>query len=95
MVANCLDSCRVAAAIILSIGLLTAESMHTAALPSKEGPTASQGPAAETPAPARTEVEPRGYEITPSPVIEPNPKFFFGAGDGSSGSYDEPQKMNR
>jgi hypothetical protein len=35
------------------------------------------------------EVGPAAFEIAPSPVIEPNPKFFFGAGDGSSGYYDE------
>ena len=30
----------------------------------------------------------------PGPVLsekEPNPKFFIGTGDGSSGSYEEPQ----
>jgi hypothetical protein len=28
-------------------------------------------------------------EIVPSPVIDPNPVFFFGTGDGSSGYYAE------
>jgi len=37
-------------------------------------------------------------EIVPSPVIDPNPAFFFGTGDGSAGYYaeaplDERQKM--
>jgi hypothetical protein len=31
-----------------------------------------------------------GYsKIVPSPVIETNPKFFFGSGDGSNGYYAE------
>ena len=83
----------VAAAIVISVGLLAAESMHTVALTSKEGSLVNQQPAAETPVPAKADVEPTRYEIAPSPVIEPNPRFFFGAGDGSSGSYDEPQKQ--
>ena len=92
MVGNCSGSCRRAAAIAISLGLLAAELMRTATLMSKEGLSVSQQPAAETLGPAKAEVEPTRYEITPSPVIEPNPRFFFGAGDGSSGSYDEPQK---
>jgi hypothetical protein len=79
------------AAAIGVVGLLTAESMRATALATKDGPSVSQPPAAET-APARAEVEQTKYDITPSPVIEPNPKFFIGAGDGSGGSYDEPQR---
>jgi hypothetical protein len=37
-------------------------------------------------------------EIVSSPVIDPNPTFFFGTGDGSAGYYaeaplDEQQKI--
>jgi hypothetical protein len=79
----------IAAAIAL-VGLLTAETLRTTAFATKDGSSVSQPPAAET-APAKAEVEQTKYDITPSPVIEPNPKFFIGAGDGSNGSYDEPQ----
>jgi len=35
-------------------------------------------------------VEPAAF-IVPSPVIDTNPQFYFGAGDGSSGYYaDQP-----
>ena len=75
------------AAAIAFLGLMAAESMRTTALTTKEA--ISQNPAAETSAGAKAEVE--KIEITPSPVIEPNPKFFIGTGDGTSGSYEEPQ----
>ena len=32
---------------------------------------------------------PATMEIVPSPVIDPNPIFFFGTGDGSAGYYAE------
>jgi hypothetical protein len=38
---------------------------------------------------AEAEAAPATREIAPLPVIEPSPKFFFGADDGSSGYYDE------
>ena len=34
-------------------------------------------------------LEPVTFEIVPSPVIETNPQFFFGTGDGSAGYYSE------
>jgi hypothetical protein len=34
-------------------------------------------------------VEPAAFTIVPSPVIETNPQFYFGAGDGSAGYYAE------
>ena len=71
------------AAVIVVVGLPTAESLSTT------GATAKH-PAAEL-RPAKAEVEETKYEITPSPVIEPNPRFFVGAGDGSSGWYEEPR----
>jgi hypothetical protein len=33
--------------------------------------------------------EPVTLKFVPSPVIETNPKFFFGSGDGSNGYYAE------
>ena len=78
------------AAAIAIVGLLTAELLRTTALATKDGSAVSQPPGAET-APGKAEVEQTKYEITPSPLVEPNPKFFIGAGDGSNGSYDEPQ----
>ena len=33
--------------------------------------------------------EPVTLRFVPSPVIETNPKFFFGSGDGSNGYYSE------
>ena len=77
------------AAAIAFVGWMAAESMRTTALTTKE--TISQNQAVETSAGAEAEVEPTKFEITPSPVIEPNPKFFVGTGDGSSGSHEEPQ----
>jgi len=74
-----------AAAAIAMVGLLTAESLRTTAQTS-----VSRSP--ETAAPAKAEVEETSFEITPSPVMEPNPKFFIGAGDGSNGSYEERQE---
>jgi hypothetical protein len=72
------------AAAIAVVGLLTVQSLRTTA--------SSQSHDASASAPAKTEVEPTKYEITPSPVIELNPRFFIGTGDGSSGSYEEPQR---
>jgi hypothetical protein len=34
-------------------------------------------------------VEPAAFAIVPSPVIDTNPQFYFGAGDGSTGFYAE------
>jgi hypothetical protein len=72
------------AAAIAIVGVLTAQSLGTAGLTAKR-------PAADS-APAKAQVEETSYEITPSPAIEPNPKFFIGVGDGSNGSYEEPQR---
>ncbi len=73
------------AAAIAFVGLMAAELMRTTALTTKGA--ISQNPSAG----AKAEVEQTKFEITPSPVIEPNPKFFVGTGDGGSGSYEEPQ----
>ena len=70
-------------AIVASVVVLTARLDHS-------GPTKAradiQRPISPNPAEAEGATT---REITPSPVIESNPKFFFGAGDGSSGYYDE------
>ena len=34
-------------------------------------------------------VEPAAFAIVPSPVIDANPRFYFGAGDGSAAYYAE------
>lgn len=47
-------------------------------------------------APRQAALEPATFEIVTSPVIETNPQFFFGSGDGSSGYYAErPQPAER
>jgi len=70
-------------AIVVSTVVLTTRSEHS-------GPTKARAEIQRptSPSPAEAEVA-ATREITPSPVIEPNPKFFFGSGDGSSGYYDE------
>jgi hypothetical protein len=71
-------------AIVVSSVVLTTRSEHS-------GPTKARADIQRptTPKPAEAEVAPATFEIAPSPVIEPDPKFFFGTGDGSSGYYDE------
>ena len=70
-------------AIVVSVVVLTTRSEHS-------GPTKARAEIQRptSPNPAEAEVA-TTREITPSPVIESNPKFFFGAGDGSSGYYDD------
>ena len=65
------------AAVIVVVGLPTAESLSTT------GATAKH-PAAEL-RPAKAEVEETKYEITPSPVIEPNPEFLSARATGVAG----------
>ena len=71
-----------AAAITLSMELLAVESNSP---PTVAGSSANKIPSAETPA----VFEPTKLDIVPSPVIELNPVFFVGTGDGSAGSYDQ------
>jgi hypothetical protein len=69
--------------IVATLVVLTTRSEHsgpTKARAEIQRPTSPNPPEAEVAA---------SREITSSPVIESNPKFFFGAGDGSSGYYDE------
>jgi hypothetical protein len=77
------------------IGLLTAGSVPslktngTAGIAADVTPrVASDRPAAPEAIP--TDVAPR--DIVPSLVIDTNPVFFFGAGDGSNGYYAERPK---
>ena len=68
--------------IALALAGLTAASMHTTAI------TAETQSARVEPAPSATgDTIPAAFEIKPAPVIEPDPVFFIGAGDGSNGYY--------
>jgi hypothetical protein len=62
-------------------GHWTAKSMASAANP-------PQAVAAATMNPVVAEVAPPTFPIIPSPVIETNPQFFYGTGDGN-GSYNQ------
>lgn len=66
-------------------GLLTIKSFSAATT----GPQAARIVGVNNPTAAS---EPTASEIVPSPVIESNPQFFFGTGDGSNGTYaDRPR----
>ena len=68
-------------AVGFATGLLTAKSFSFSANAPKAAFAAKPTqPAAPVPATS---------EIVPSPVIEANPQFFFGTGDGSAGFYSE------
>jgi len=74
-------------AIAITLACLTAASMHTTAIKAE---TANALSAQVEPAtPAKGETTPAALEIKPSPVIEPDPGFFVGAGDGGNGYYAE------
>jgi hypothetical protein len=74
-------------AIAITLACLTAASMHTTAITAETADTQSAqvGPAT----PAEGETIPAALEIKPSPVIEPDPGYFVGAGDGGNGYYAE------
>jgi hypothetical protein len=65
-------------------GLLTAKSFSFSANAPKAAFAAEPTQPVAAPAPATN-------EIVPSPVIEANPQFFFGTGDGSAGYYSDRQ----
>jgi hypothetical protein len=66
-------------------GLLTAKSFSFTA----ERPHAAINAVVNQPAAASAPIP---FEIVPSPVIESNPQFFFGTGDGSNGYWaDRPR----
>jgi hypothetical protein len=76
----------VAAAAVILIGFLRADRILSSttdikAINTKAGANAALSPTAAT----RSATS----DIVPSPVIETNPKFFLGTGDGSAGSYSE------
>ena len=74
-------------AIAIVLACLTAASMHTTAIRAETANT--QSAHVEPSTPAKGDTTPAALEIKPSPVIEPDPAFFVGAGDGSNGYYVE------
>ena len=74
-------------AIAITLACLTAASMHTTAIKAETADSQSAQVRPETP--PEGETTPTAFEIKPSPVIEPDPGFFVGAGDGSNGNYAE------
>jgi hypothetical protein len=74
-------------AIAITLACLTAASMHTTAIKAETADTQSAQVRPATP--PEGETTPTAFEIKPSPVIEPDPGFFVGAGDGSNGYYAE------
>jgi hypothetical protein len=73
-------------AIATLVGLATVESVLYTAISADARVAATQSP---RPATLDVDVAPGTLAIVPSPVIDPNPVFFFGAGDGSAGFYAE------
>jgi hypothetical protein len=71
-------------AVGFATGLLTAKSFSFSANETKAPIATKQAQPAATPAPATS-------EIVPSPVIEANPQFFYGTGDGNGGYYSDRQ----
>ena len=69
-------------AVGFATGLLTAKSFSFSSHAPQSAIAAKSNQPAVAPAPATS-------EIVPSPVIEPNPQFFFGTGDGSAGYYSD------
>lgn len=74
-------------AIAIAFACLTAASMHSTAIRAETAHT--QGAHVEPATPAKGDTTPAALQIKPSPVIEPDPGFFVGAGDGSNGYYAE------
>jgi hypothetical protein len=65
-----------------AVGLWTAKAISHAAMAPGDAVAAKVKPAAADLAPTQS-------PIVPSPVIEPNPRFFYGTGDGNGGYYPE------
>jgi hypothetical protein len=76
-------------AIASFIGLATAGSVLFTAINADARVPAHQGPSVIPSAPANVDIAPATLAIVPSPVIDPNPVFFFGTGGGSAGYYAE------
>jgi hypothetical protein len=69
-------------AVGFATGLLTAKSFSFSSHEPKSAIAAKPTQPAAAPAPAMS-------EIVPSPVIEANPQFFLGTGDGNGGYYSD------
>lgn len=72
------------AAIAIVTGLPSAQSFFSHARRAEANLAARQAVAAQPVA-----AEPATFAIVPAPVIETNPQFFYGTGDGSSGYYSQ------
>ena len=77
------------AAIATFIGFAAAGSVLVTAINADAGISARLDPSVTSSAPANVDIAPATLAIVPSPVIDPNPVFFFGTGDGSAGYYAE------
>jgi hypothetical protein len=66
----------------VAIGVLTAESFFATPTDPKANVNVSLSQPVAVP-------EPVTLEIVPASIIETNPQFFFGTGDGSNGYYSE------
>jgi hypothetical protein len=73
-------------AIATLAGLATVESVLFTTIRADARVAANQSPPSAT---LDVDVAPGTLAIVPSPVIDPNPVFFFGAGDGSAGFFAE------
>jgi hypothetical protein len=69
-------------AIAVAVGVLGAESVLSTTIGTRADFHATLSPTDAAPGPAT-------FDIVASPVIETNPKFFFGTGDASAGYYSE------
>jgi hypothetical protein len=76
-------------AIASFIGLATAGSVLFTAINVEAKAPGTHGSSVTSSAPAAVDIAPATLAIVPSPVIDPNPVFFFGSGDGSAGYYAE------
>ena len=82
------------------IGFATAGSVLVTAINADARISAPQDPSVTSSAPANVDGAAATSAIVPSPVIDPNPVFFFGTGDGSAGYFaerplDERQQIGR
>jgi hypothetical protein len=73
-------------AIATLAGLATVEAVLFTTIRADARVAANQSPPSAT---LDVDVAPGTLAIVPSPVIDPNPVFFFGAGDGSAGFFAE------
>jgi hypothetical protein len=74
--------------IVAVVGLWTARTVTTAP---KAG--VNETPPVASARPVSNETVPETLKFVPSPVIDPNPTFFLGTGDGSNGYYAERSRQ--